>query len=315
MDSDGDGHGRADVYYVGCQPPNFPYVVGTVDMQFDCDDTRSDIHPGAAEICGDSRDNDCDGDVDENVIAIYLDFDGDGYGSNQIGTLRCPGNDLPVHFVDNSLDCDDDDASNYPGATEICGDHIDQDCDGSDLACSTPPEPRTRLTIWLAPGSPSGSGFPQWGEILRFNVTVDTRGEAEIFEIDLQIDSTDNAESAWNACNALDDSLKWGIYDTSDYATPLADPGDWSFNDSNGTCLDGGLQTVKLNFKADPASGGDYISAGATKTYSLKMDMTGASTSQDDVVRAKITGIKWSDGHYDFTQVNGLPLVGGTIIF
>lgn len=33
-------------------------------------------------------------------------------------------------------DCDDDDTDVYPGADEICGGHIDQDCSGADLPCS-----------------------------------------------------------------------------------------------------------------------------------------------------------------------------------
>jgi hypothetical protein len=32
-------------------------------------------------------------------------------------------------------DCDDDDANAYPGAPEVCGDGLDQDCDGADEAC------------------------------------------------------------------------------------------------------------------------------------------------------------------------------------
>ena len=48
-----------------------------------------------------------------------VDADGDGYED-----AACGGND-----------CDDSDPGVYPGAPEVCGDGIDQDCDGSDLSC------------------------------------------------------------------------------------------------------------------------------------------------------------------------------------
>jgi hypothetical protein len=57
-------------------------------------------------------------------------------------------------FSENSGDCDDSDSSIYPGAIEVCGDGIDQDCDGSDTLCNTPPvinsvtiTPNTGITV------------------------------------------------------------------------------------------------------------------------------------------------------------------------
>lgn len=50
QDLDGDGDNAIDA-------PNRP---GT-----DCDDRDPEVAPGKAEVCGDSKDNDCDGNVDE----------------------------------------------------------------------------------------------------------------------------------------------------------------------------------------------------------------------------------------------------------
>lgn len=59
----------------------------------------------------------------------YLDFDGDAYGDPSI-----PYNASfqPFGYVLDNSDCDDADPSVNPGATEIAGDNIDQDCDGVD---------------------------------------------------------------------------------------------------------------------------------------------------------------------------------------
>ena len=96
----------------------------------DCDDHNSAIFPDAAEIC-DGIDNNCDGMVDNNLsfTTYYVDFDTDGFGSPVASITSCLSS-APLGYVTNDLDCDDQNAAIYPGATEICDD-IDNDCNGT----------------------------------------------------------------------------------------------------------------------------------------------------------------------------------------
>ncbi len=99
----------------------------------DCHDRNAAVHPGASEVCNGLDDN-CDGNVDEGVSSTYyVDADGDGYGDASGPLLACSA---PSGFVTNATDCDDTLASVRPGAPEVCGNAIDENCDGLAPACS-----------------------------------------------------------------------------------------------------------------------------------------------------------------------------------
>jgi hypothetical protein len=84
----------------------------------DCDDTNASVNPGATEMC-DGVDNDCDGTVDEDSAADaktwYADADSDSYGDATVSDIDCY---QPTGYVSDNTDCDDTNATTYPGATE-----------------------------------------------------------------------------------------------------------------------------------------------------------------------------------------------------
>lgn len=99
----------------------------------DCSDEDPSIRPNAREVC-DGVDNDCDGDIDSsdtNVVAdtiFFADEDGDGFGADASSLGGCKEYP-PAGFASIGGDCNDEDSSIRPDATEIC-DGIDNDCDG-----------------------------------------------------------------------------------------------------------------------------------------------------------------------------------------
>jgi hypothetical protein len=130
------------------------------DVNTDCDDNNAAVNPGATEIC-DYLDNNCDIEIDEFVqLTFYSDFDGDGFGDINNNAFDCA---VPFGYTTNDFDCDDAivtyedidgdgwgssamdpcgvttsgdcndaDASIAPGFTEICGDLVDSNCNGTN---------------------------------------------------------------------------------------------------------------------------------------------------------------------------------------
>ena len=113
-------------------------VTGTVadrdgDHSPDLDDCEPDdpaTHPGADETC-DGKDNDCDGVTDEGFPATvwHPDRDADGYGAIGKQAITCL---FLSGWVTDASDCDDTDATVFPGSEEICNDGVVQDCDASE---------------------------------------------------------------------------------------------------------------------------------------------------------------------------------------
>lgn len=150
QDSDLDNYGNANEQFIGCEPPS-DYVLNSND----CDDQNELITIanvfyyqdndndgfGNSEIsmiaCNSpsgyvSNSEDCD-DSDP-IISIatqiyYLDEDGDGYGSGALFQTSCV---QPNGYVSNQLDCDDTDQFIFPNASDIFGNSVDENCDGTD---------------------------------------------------------------------------------------------------------------------------------------------------------------------------------------
>ncbi len=170
-------------------------------------------------------DDDCDGRVDDadddlvDGLPFYEDADGDGYGDRPVTACRLgEGRSL----LDG--DCDDGDASRYPGAVERC-DAVDDDCDGHaddalGLSEDCPVESCAALLV-LAPEAadgaywlvlPSGTTAPVWCDLsgggwtlgfLRNSAAVGNQGDAGQGELSLASLAVDPAGASASTTPAL----------------------------------------------------------------------------------------------------------------
>ncbi len=141
-DADVDGFGNPSVTTLACSAP-----AGYVSDNTDCNDGDPSVH---------------------SLQTYYADTDGDGFGDLSNPTAVCSStppagyvtnssdcNDALILYADNdndgfgagspaacgvatNTDCNDNSNTVYPGATEICGNSIDEDCNGTaDDGCIT----------------------------------------------------------------------------------------------------------------------------------------------------------------------------------
>ena len=197
-DNDGDGFGQDD----------------------DCDDDDADVNPQADELC-DGIDNDCDGDIDENLEETWFeDADGDGYGAEQGDSKDAC--EQPEGYVENNDDCDDEKKKVHPDATELCNE-IDDDCDG-DVD-----EDAQSVTWYL---DNDGDGFGDPGE------TVDSCEEVAGY-VENGDDCDDNDgdinPDADEVCNDLDDDCNGKVDDGAKAVTWYADDDGDGFGDPDTT--------------------------------------------------------------------------------
>jgi len=125
-DQDGDGYGNANNPTQACLQPG-----GYVQNPFDCNDNNALIYPGAPLNCNNGQDNDCSGNIE---TWAYTDQDGDRYAPNStsscVDVVLFPGQITAGQELGYN-DCNDNNASIYPGAPLNCSNGQDNDCSGN----------------------------------------------------------------------------------------------------------------------------------------------------------------------------------------
>ncbi|MDP3984501.1 MAG: MopE-related protein, partial [Acidimicrobiia bacterium] len=143
---DGFDYGHVYIYYgfctdrdrdTFCAPddcddhnPDLPvvYYYDNDGDSYTVDAASCDGPPAGNQVSAPSEVTDCDDSDPTLPTSYYPDADGDGYTAAEL-VVACD----PDHGQTKATeaDCDDDDATVYPGAEDVAGDGIDQDCDGA----------------------------------------------------------------------------------------------------------------------------------------------------------------------------------------
>jgi len=261
-----DSHAVEDVDGDGYAPPE------------DCDDDDATINPDATELC-DGVDNDCDGDSDEDDAADttpwYADDDSDGFGDADSSTDACA---VPTGHVDNDTDCDDDDATINPDATELC-DGVDNDCDGDsdedDAADTTP---------WYADDDSDGFGDADSStdacEVPAGHVANNT--DCDDADATANPASTELCDGVDNDCDGDTDED-----DATDVATWYLDGDGDGYGDAGSTTTGCAAPTGYVDNDTDCADRDPSVNPGATELCDRRDNDCDGDTDEDDAADAR----------------------------
>ncbi len=213
-DGDEDGFG-AGAGRSGCA-----VQTGEAAVDGDCDDADAGSNPDAPEVC-DGADNDCDGLGDQTDDSLtgaptwYADADADGYGLDDDTLAACR---KPAGYAPDAGDCDDALAARNPGAPEVCGDGLDNDCDGTGNGCalegtidfSTAPAGNVILDDGAfgvarnrAVGDLNGDGYPE--------IAVSSGGEDEVWLFEGPVSGAVKISDAWGRIEQGRNDNDYGI--------------------------------------------------------------------------------------------------------
>lgn len=213
-DEDNDGYSDRSTLIQCVQPAGYKPAADLTATSGDCNDNNAAINPAATEIC-DGVDNNCNSQTDEGVIPVwYKDADNDGYsdGSSLTQCGQPAGYKLATNLTSTSGDCNDDNGSIHPGATELC-DGIDNNCDArTDEGCPVG-------TPWYFDYDKDGYGNPdkQVYAITQPHDYVAISGDCKDWDAAFNPAATELCDGLDNNCNGQVDEgcagLKTWYYD------------------------------------------------------------------------------------------------------
>jgi hypothetical protein len=293
-DGDGDGYGDSASTSLACDQPS-----GTVSDSTDCDDGDSAVNPAATEVC-DEIDNDCDGDTDGDDASLdtttastwYTDGDGDGYGDSASTSLAC---DQPSGSVSDDTDCDDGDASAYPGADEYC-DGTDNDCDGD-----TDEDEAVDATTWYADTDSDGYGDVTSSYVACYAPSNHVSDATDCDDSDSAINP-----AASEICNGIDDDCDGdvddddGSLDMSTVSTWYADTDSDGYGDSTSSSLSCDAPSGAIVDGTDCDDGDSAVNPAATEICDgIDNDCDGYIDDDDGGLDISTAGIWYADSDGD----------------